>query len=251
MPYTVFISGANKGLGLGLLKSYLNRADTTVIATVRDPSSAAAKTLNDITKASGTNLHIVKVEARSDTDCLSAITSIKDQGLTHLDLVIANSGFYDPPAEPQVAHITGQALLDILDVNAMGWVRLFQATLPLLQNADKGVFVYMSSAAGSIAATGDMPFPVGIYGASKAAANFLVRRAHQEHPELTIFALHPGAVKTPGALQVIESMGMTDASDFFIDLETSINGMVKVLDNATKEETSGKFLAFDGSVVPW
>lgn len=194
MPYTVLISGANKGLGLSLLEKYLSRPDTTAIATVRDPSSKEAKALHDIPRASGTNLIIVKVESRSDTDCLSAMSTLKNQGVTHLDVVIANAGYYNVPAEPQVAKISSQLLLEHFDVNTAGPIRLFQAALPLLHKAEKPVFMYMSSMAGSIAATGEVPFPVGVYGASKAASNFLVRRAHQENPDLIIFSMHPGFV---------------------------------------------------------
>jgi norsolorinic acid ketoreductase len=192
MPYTVLISGANKGLGLSLLEKYLSRADTTVVATVRDYSKQQA--LNDIPKASGSKLVIVKVESRSDTDCLEAISTIKDQGINQLDVVIANAAYYTPPADPKVAKITATDLLDHVNVNTAGPIRLFQASLPLLQKAEKPIFAYMSSLAGSITATGEVPFSAGVYGASKAASNFLVRRAHAEHPELIIFAMHPGYV---------------------------------------------------------
>jgi norsolorinic acid ketoreductase len=165
MPYTVLISGANSGLGLSL---------------------------HDIPTASDSNLIIVKVESRSDTDALEAISSISDQGINHLDVVIANAGYYTPPADPKVAEITAKELLDHVDVNTAGPIRLFQATLPLLQKAEKPIFAYMSSMAGSITATGEVPFSAGVYGASKAASNFLVRRAHAEHPDLIIFAMHPG-----------------------------------------------------------
>jgi norsolorinic acid ketoreductase len=251
MPYTVLISGANKGLGLGLLEKYLSRPDTTAIATVRDPSSKEAQALHNIPKASGTNLFIVKVESSSDTDCASAISTIQDQGISHLDLVIANAGYYNVPAEPQVAKISTKLLMEHLDVNTAGPIRLFQATLPLLQKAQKPIFMYMSSIAGSIAATGDVPFPVGVYGASKAASNFLVRRAHQEHPEMIIFSMHPGAVRTQGAGPVIESLKMDEFPEFFTDMETSVTGMVDKIDSATKEDTSGKFWSFDGSILPW
>ncbi|KAH0343868.1 aflatoxin biosynthesis ketoreductase-like protein nor-1, partial [Aureobasidium melanogenum] len=252
MPYTVLISGANKGLGLGLLEKYLSRPDTTAIATVRDPSSKEAQALRSIPKASGTNLLIVKVESTSDTDCATAISTIKDQGVSHLDLVIANAGYYSVPPEPQVAKISTKLLMEHVNVNAAGSIRLFQATLPLLQKAKKPVFMYMSTLAGSITATGDVPFPVGVYGASKAAGNFLTRRAHQEHPELIIFAMHPGAVKTPGAMPVIDSLDMDkNFPDMFVEIDKSIDGMVNRIDGATKEDTSGKFWSFDGSILPW
>lgn len=36
-PTTVLISGANRGLGKGLVERYLARENHTVVATVRDP----------------------------------------------------------------------------------------------------------------------------------------------------------------------------------------------------------------------
>jgi norsolorinic acid ketoreductase len=37
-PTTVLISGANRGLGRGLVERYLARDDHTVVAAVRDPN---------------------------------------------------------------------------------------------------------------------------------------------------------------------------------------------------------------------
>jgi hypothetical protein len=36
-----------------------------------------------------------------------------------------------------------------------------------------------------------------------------------------------------------------------ITLEDSINGLVSVIDKATREETSGNLMNYDGSVLPW
>lgn len=83
-------------------------------------------------------------------------------------------------------------LIEHVDVNAAGVVRLFQATLPLLQKAKRPVFIVVSSVAGSIADMERVTFPISSYGASKATVNYLVRRMHFEQPELVAFAVHPG-----------------------------------------------------------
>jgi NAD(P)-dependent dehydrogenase (short-subunit alcohol dehydrogenase family) len=41
---TVLITGASRGIGLGLVRGFLNTADTQVIATARRPDSAAELT---------------------------------------------------------------------------------------------------------------------------------------------------------------------------------------------------------------
>ncbi|TIA46381.1 putative NADP(+)-dependent dehydrogenase [Aureobasidium pullulans] len=252
MTYNILISGTTKGLGRALVEKYLGRPNTLVVATVRDPSTSEATSLQDLPKAEGSDLIVVKIEARSDTDGLEAVNTISSK-LSHLDLVIANSGFYTVPAAPQIAKIAPSDLLDHVNVNTAGTIRLFQATLPLLQKAKEPIFAYISSMAGSIALTGDLPFPTGIYGASKAAMNFLVRRIHQEHPELISVALHPGAVMTPGGTVASKDLGMDnpDFAGFYTTLEKSIDGMVGKLDNASREETSGKFLSFDDERLEW
>lgn len=83
-------------------------------------------------------------------------------------------------------------LIEHVDVNAAGVVRLFQATLPLLQKGKRPVFMVVSSGAGTIAGMEYIPFPLGSYGASKSTINHLVRRIHFEQPELVAFAVHPG-----------------------------------------------------------
>ncbi|KAI5203411.1 putative NADP(+)-dependent dehydrogenase [Aureobasidium subglaciale] len=251
MTFNILISGTTKGLGRAFVAKYLSRPNTTVVATVRDPSTQEAQSLHSISKAEGSILIIVKVDSRSDTDCVSAVASLQNQGISRLDLVIANAGTYVVPKESAVAKVTPEELLYHVDVNAAGPMRLFQATLPLLKKAEKPIFVYISSIAGSITATADFSFGVGVYGASKAAGNFLVRRMHQENPELIAFAVHPGAVKTEGGAEVAGKLGMLQYEDFFTTLEKSIDGMVAKIDNATRENSSGKFLCFDDTPLDW
>ena len=83
-------------------------------------------------------------------------------------------------------------LMEHFDVNTAGVVRIFQATLPLLQKSSKPLFVVNSSVAGTISGMEHMPFTVSSYGASKAAVNFLTRRIHFENEDIIAVAVHPG-----------------------------------------------------------
>jgi len=72
-------------------------------------------------------------------------------------------------------------------------VRLFQAMLPLLKASKNPKFVVISSWVSSTAKVAlSAPFGIASYGASKAAVNHLVRRAHFENEWLTAFVLHLG-----------------------------------------------------------
>ncbi|MCJ1361036.1 hypothetical protein MMC16_000133 [Acarospora aff. strigata] len=189
---TVLISGANKGVGHGFVQKYLLRPNATVIGTIRDPSAAASKALYDLPKAEGSKVIVVRVESTSDTDALEAVKSLSDQGVTKLDVVIANAGIFKLAAFQKVADMKTSDLLEHVDINAAGVVRLFQAVLPLLQKASKPKFMAVSSAVATIAGMEYIPFTLSSYGASKAALNYLTRRIHFENEDLIAFAVHPG-----------------------------------------------------------
>lgn len=189
MPSTILITGANRGIGLGLTKVFLMRPSTTVVAAVRDPSSA--KSLSSLPTAADSRLIVVKVDSTSSTDALSAVDSLKSQGISHLDVVIANSGIashYGPaastPLEEARAHF---------EVNALGPLALFQATMPLLQKSDvTPKFVAVSTILSSLGDMEQMPMPTTAYGSSKAALNYIVRKIHFENEWLIVFPIHPG-----------------------------------------------------------
>lgn len=83
-------------------------------------------------------------------------------------------------------------LLEHINVNTAGPVRLFQAVLPLLEKADKPKFLVITSAVATISGMEYVPWNVSSYGASKAAANWLVRRIHFENEGFIAIAAHPG-----------------------------------------------------------
>ena len=71
-------------------------------------------------------------------------------------------------------------------INVVGTLILFQAAYPLLKaSTSSPKFIPMSSGGGSI--TEGTPVPAGLlaYGSSKAALNYLARKLHFEHEELS------------------------------------------------------------------
>jgi norsolorinic acid ketoreductase len=116
----------------------------------------------------------------------------KSQGITSLDVVIANAGIFNVAAFVPVADVKVSQLQEHLDVNAVGPVRLFQATRPLLAKSANPRFVLISSVMGSITSIKDFTFYASSYGTSKAAANYLVRTIHFENDNIAALAIHPG-----------------------------------------------------------
>jgi norsolorinic acid ketoreductase len=192
MTTNILVSGATKGIGRGFVEKYLSRPNTIVVAAVRRPDSAEAKSLSEIPAASGSKVIVVKVESTSETDALEAVKTITAQGITHLDVVIANAGIFKSSAFIEVAKMKTSDLLEHVDINAAGPVRLFQATLPLLTAAKQPKFAVISSAVSTITGAEYVPYTVTSYGASKATINFLLRRIHIENSNLIAIAFHPG-----------------------------------------------------------
>ncbi|KAM0702804.1 hypothetical protein Q7P35_010236 [Cladosporium inversicolor] len=248
MTTTVLITGANKGLGRGFVEKYLSRPNTTVVAAARNPAGEDAKDLVNIPKAEGTKLITVKIDSTSETDAANAIASIKDQGVTHLDVVIANAGIFKSEAFLEVSKAKTSDLIEHVDVNVNGPIRLFQAVLPLLQAAKQPRFAVISSGVATISGAEHIPWAVSSYGASKAALNFILRRIHIENKDLIAIAFHPGAVRTPEGNKAAQFFGFEEA---FTDVPDAVNGVVGKIHSATREETSGKFLAFDDTPLAW
>ncbi|RFU34028.1 hypothetical protein B7463_g2268, partial [Scytalidium lignicola] len=250
MP-TILVSGANKGIGRGFVAKYLSRPQTTVIATVRNLSSPDAKSLDTLPKAEGSKLIVVKVEVTSDADAAAAVASLAAHGVSSLDVVIANAGIFKVAAFNKVAEAKPSDLLEHADVNGAGVIRLFQATWPLLQKATEPKFVVMSSVIASLGAMEHIPFTCLSYGASKAMANYIVRRIHFENEGLIAFPIFPGSVQTDEGNAAARVFGLPEA---YITVEHSVDSMIakaSSIDKATKAETSGKFLSFDDSPMLW
>jgi len=133
----------------------------------------------------------VKIDNKSETDAADAVASIQAQGLTSLDLVIANAAICNDFAP--VATCDPAVVKEHFAVNGLGPLFLFQATLPLLQKAGEGAkFVGIGSPMGSVAGMDMRPLPMTAYGSSKAIFHWIVRKVHFEHPELVSLVVDPG-----------------------------------------------------------
>ncbi|KAK0624080.1 short-chain dehydrogenase [Immersiella caudata] len=249
MATTVLITGANRGIGKGYAEFYLSRPNHTVIAGVRGPQASSTQSLKSLPTAQDSKLIVIKIDSVSDTDAPHATKAIQAAGVDHLDIVIANAGiavFNEP-----VATLNLDGLREQFEVNALGPVKLFQATAPLLKASKNPKFVVTSSLIGSTtdAVASSAQFGLAGYGASKAAANHIVRRIHYENEWLTALALNPGAVGTDMGATALDVLG--PGAEWSVTVEESVKGQVKLIDEATRESTAenGGFLGFDGNAL--
>ncbi|KAJ5153997.1 Short-chain dehydrogenase/reductase SDR [Penicillium coprophilum] len=244
---TILISGANKGIGLALASKYLARNNVTVIAAVRNPSSSEP-TLSSLPTGTGSRLIIVKIDASSNTDAKAAVESLSGHGVSALDIVIANAGIFDRAAFTTVAESSIAQIQSHLDVNTLGPIRLFQATLPLLQKSSSARFVLISTLMATIGDMKDAPWTTAPYGASKAAANFFVRKINFEHDQIATLAVNPGSVKTDSGNDACRTLGFGEA---FVEIEESVSAIVNKIDGLTKENGAGELWSIDDTTVAW
>ena len=187
---TWLITGTTKGIGRGIVTELLKRPQTTVFAGVRDTLAEAATSLQSLEVANGSKLVILKVDATSEADSKAAVSTIKDHGIHHLDVVIANAGM-DTGSRPTV-DVPASDFLEAFQANTLGPIFLFQATEPLLSAASNPRFFVTTSLLGSLGFAENVPVPIAAYGVSKAGINWFLRKMHGEFPKITFVPLHPG-----------------------------------------------------------
>ncbi|PRP85678.1 hypothetical protein PROFUN_06512 [Planoprotostelium fungivorum] len=241
------ISGANRGIGFGLVNNLLARSDVIIYAGAREPAKATE--LQKLA-AEHKNLHIVKLTSGSVEEAKEAAAVIEKRS-GGLDYVIANAGI--AYSTSRLEAVTLEDFNEHFQVNVVGVLVLFQATLPLLLKRTTRVFEAVSSAVGSNTnAHLFAAFNNGSYSLSKAALNYLVRRISVEHAEdgLVAFTVHPGLVETDMAQKFLERPEAAAWKSVAIKPDDSAKALLVVTDKATKD-TNGKYLNYDGTELPW
>ena len=93
-----------------------------------------------------------------------------------------------------------------------------------------------------------MPFPNATYSTSKTVAHWITKRIDGEEEKLAAFVISPGWVQTDmGNLGAIY-FGMKEAD---VRVEDSCNGMVTVIDGATKTSHGGRLWNYTGEQMAW
>lgn len=241
-PTVVFITGANRGIGKGLVQQYLAKPNHTVIGTVRDPASS--KSLDELPRGEGSSLIVVKLDVTKQADAKEAVAEIVSKGIDHLDIVIANAGVCY--AWPKVSEVTIEDLQGHFVPNVHGLLFTYQATLPLLRKSTNGKWITIGSCSAWLENQLDMPNAA--YATSKVAAHWLTKAIHREEPELTAFPIDPGWVQTDLGNHGAHHFGFEAAP---LSAEKSTEGIVKVVGEATRESHGGKLIQWDGAMLAW
>ncbi|KAF3061561.1 putative sterigmatocystin biosynthesis ketoreductase stcE [Daldinia childiae] len=253
-PVIVLITGANRGIGKGLLELYLAKPNHTVIAANRDPNHPSSKALAELPKAEGTSLVVIKIDATVRTDPSDAVKALHSRGISHIDILIANAGL--GLLWPKVLDVDTDDIQKHIVTNVYGFLWLFQAFHPLLKDASNPIWVTMGSSTAFLTyynssnsiSRNMVPAPNSAYAPTKLMVHWYTKSIHIEEPWLTAFPIDPGFVQSDMGNRAAEYFGLGKAT---ITIEESTAGIVKVIDAATRATHGGKMLAYDGKEVPW
>ncbi|EME45389.1 hypothetical protein DOTSEDRAFT_170752 [Dothistroma septosporum NZE10] len=238
------ISGANRGLGKGLLELFLAEPNHTVIAANRDPHHASSKALLDLPTGKGSKLITVKIDASVPEDAASAIAEIKKQGIDYLDVVIANAGV--SYTFPFVKDLKIEDLQGHIEPNVYGVISLYQATRELLDKGTDPKWMTMGSSAGWL--ENQHPVPNSAYAPTKTMVHWLTKRINGEEERICAFVQDPGWVQTGMGNFGARAWGPGEAP---LGVEESVTGMKKVIEAARKDTHGGKMFGIDGKQQAW
>ena len=172
---TALVTGAGRGLGLALARALLASGWHVVVDARRAGHLAAA--------LPGALIVPGDVTDPAHRDALAA-------SVNRLDLLVNNASDLGPSPLPRLADAPLVAVRRVYETNVLAPLALTQVFLPLLRAAH-GTVLNVSSDAAVEAYEG-----WGAYGSSKAALDQLTAVLAAEEPELAVYAVDPGDMRT-------------------------------------------------------
>jgi len=189
---TVFVTGAGAGLGVSLVKRFL-QGGYAVFAGVH----SSGVELNALAGAYGQALALIPLEVADMDSVRSAARQVA--GLTNaLDIVINNAGIHHKDSAQTLEQLdfASQQFQQTMDVNTFGPLRVVQQFYPLLEKGWQKLIINISSEAGSIADC--CRASEYAYCMSKAALNMQskILQNYLRPRGFKVLAVHPGWVRT-------------------------------------------------------
>jgi len=232
---TVFITGANRGLGLELSKQFA--ADGYhVIGTARSPEKATE--LKEVAD------EVLALDVTSDESIKGLAKALNGKPI---DILVHNAGYFGPTLglgtqrdkSATLKNLTRSEVLDCFAVNSAGPLFVTQGLIPNLLASKQAKIIVISSRSGIINQTRS----AGAYGyrISKTAANRAVKimAADKSLGNAIVVAVAPGHNKT--------DMGGDRAK---LTPEVSMKHVKTRIEELTNKH-DGRFWYYNGEELPW
>lgn len=233
----VLITGANRGIGFGLVQEYLEAGDFYVFASCRTPETATD--LQGLVGAYPDNVSLIQLDIADVTSIESSLATVSAK--TEVLDILINNGAVLPRTDETLTfgHLEMDALTEMMQINAVAPLIVTQTYAHLLERSTNPRVIMVSSEMGSMQWTKSG----GTYGyrMSKAAMNMTVRTLAMDENliNLIVITTHPGNVIT----------AMSGLTTGMMPRE-SASGLFKVINSLTPDD-NGKFYQWDGSEHVW
>ena len=189
-PQTALITGASRGLGLGLARSLALEHGLRVAMVAREPA-ALERAVAELRAAGGEAVGIVADVA--DKRAIHRIVGQAAAAIGDIDTLVNNASTLGPTPLRSLLDSECEDFEAVLAANLLGPFRLSKTVLGSMLLRGRGVVVQISSDAAV------EPYPDwGLYGVSKAALDHLTRiwAAELSGSGVRIFAVDPGEMNT-------------------------------------------------------
>jgi NAD(P)-dependent dehydrogenase (short-subunit alcohol dehydrogenase family) len=218
---TALITGASKGLGRALARGLAERGWRLVLDARN--SSALSGVAADLPAAIAVRGDIADIAHRAD------LTTVV-QRLGRLDLLVNNASDLGPSPLPSLADYPIDALRRVYETDVVAPLVLTQLLLPQLR-ASHGIVLNISSDAAVEAYPG-----WGGYGSAKAALDQLSAVLGAEEPDVRVYAVDPGDMRTDMHQAAFPGEDIGDRPD----PETVVPALLRLLD---ERPSSGRYRA--------
>ena len=226
----IFITGANRGLGLALATIGAERGHT-ILAGVRQVDQA--KALNQLKERFPEKVWIYQVDVANEDSIAQAAKTIAGE-LGSIDVIINNAGIL-LGRDNKIEEIDFKDIEDSFSVNLYGPMRVVKHFLPLLSKGVNPAIINVSSESGSIHNSygGDYPYAI-----SKTGLNMFSEQLSKllREKNTLVYAVHPGWIKT--------DMGGEKAPGSPIE---TANGILDIVERKKKVTSEYSFIDHEGN----
>lgn len=233
------VTGTDHGVGLALAKELINRGFYVLACRLNEKETQIDELAGKYPEA----MTVIKLDISSDADVALMKETVKRK-TSYIDLIINDAGILGDIEKNLGDDLDFDEMKRVIDVNALGALRVNNALYDLLMQGEDKTIVNISSEAGSIKDCGRENW-FG-YCISKAANNMQSALVHNKiRPNGgKVIAVHPGHVAT-------YMRGHLDTSAK-IDPETSAKGILHVvLDTRLPVEDRPQYVDYRGEKLPW
>lgn len=186
-PKRALVTGGNKGIGFAICKGLL-AANFELILAARslEKGKDAAEQLQS------PHVRVVQLDVTDDDSIESVVEEVRSHG--SLDVLINNAGIY-PDGGVNILTLSRDLMTHAMNVNTFGAIRVAQAFLPLLEQANGAKIINVSSGLGQLKG---LSAEIPSYCLSKLALNgatIMLADALRTR-NIAVYSMSPGWVRT-------------------------------------------------------